>query len=263
MRLSGIRLGLRFSLAFGLVALIMLAVVAATLVNLRSVRQNAEHVKNESLPFTVIADNISLNVVQVQQWLTDVSATHDTGGLAEADRAAGRVSDGLGRFREMFSKENDIKGVAEIDEIASRFERFYSSGKEMADTYISSGIEEGNALMEGFDAASASLMESVTGLRGSQIREAGLMTEELLSSISTVNRVLVSMTAAAIVLCVVLVTTLAGSITKPVDGLMKIAEKMADGTLMLRSKVPAGTRYPRSCIPWAAWLQGSGTLWQT
>jgi methyl-accepting chemotaxis protein len=214
----------------------MLIVVIATVINLRSVRENANHVKDESLPFTVLADNIALNVVQVQQWLTDVSATHDRGGFSEADEAAGHVREGLTEFREMFRQENDLKALREIEEIEADFERFYSSGREMAEAYMKDGIEAGNVKMKSFDSISEELTEEVTRLRESQLREADEMSAELLASVATVNKVLVAMTVAAIALSIILVALLAGSIITPVRKLMKVAEKMADGYLDVEIK---------------------------
>jgi methyl-accepting chemotaxis protein len=184
----------------------------------------------------VLADDIALNVVQVQQWLTDISATHEEGGYGEAEEAAGHVREGLGKFREMFREEKDLKAIREIEELEADFENFYSSGREMADAYVKEGTEAGNVLMKSFDSISAELTREVNHLRESQIREAEEMSAELLASVSTVNKVLLAMSASAIVLSIFLVAILAGSIITPVRELMKVAEKLADGYLNVEIK---------------------------
>ena len=231
MRLSNLRLGLRLSLGFGIITAIMLLVVISTVINLRLVKKHAEHVKNMNFPYTVLADEIALNVVQVQQWLTDVSATHDRGGLAEAETAAGHVREGLRKFRGMYTTLNDAGAVKEVQTLEADFEKYYSSGKEMAAAYINGGIAAGNIMMESFDSVSKRLTAEVTRLREAQLREADMMSRRLSDSVSTVISVLIFMTAAAVVLSIILVFLLARSIIDPVRELMKVAEKMSDGYL--------------------------------
>jgi len=63
----------------------------------------------------VLAQSMERDVVQVQQWLTDISATRGLDGLDdgfdEAAKSYERFLEGLGRFREMYVKAGDDQAV--------------------------------------------------------------------------------------------------------------------------------------------------------
>ncbi len=54
--------------------------------------------------------------------------------------------------------------AAILDNVATRFAPYYETGKKMADTYVASGPEGGNAFMPQFDAAAQKISESVDAM---------------------------------------------------------------------------------------------------
>lgn len=71
----GARLGLGTSLAVaGLAATITRLSVATPARNIRTLAE-------EKLPYALLAERMSSQVVQAQQFLSDVAATHDAGAL--------------------------------------------------------------------------------------------------------------------------------------------------------------------------------------
>ena len=117
-----------------------------TLNNLKIVKEM------ESKYFTTAlkADDLKLNVVQVQQWLTDISATRGLDGLDDgfdkAEENANNVKLLLADLKEINPEYTD-----KIDEIEKSFDPYYETGKEMAQGYVSGGPTSGNLLMENFD----------------------------------------------------------------------------------------------------------------
>ena len=117
-----------------------------TLNNLKLVKEM------ESKYFTTAlkADDLKLNVVQVQQWLTDISATRGLDGLDDgfdkAEENANNVKLLLADLKEINPEYTD-----KIDEIEKSFDPYYETGKEMAQGYVSGGPTSGNLLMENFD----------------------------------------------------------------------------------------------------------------
>jgi hypothetical protein len=68
-------LSVKMGLGFGVPLLMIAAIVVAIFAVANGVQSNAELAKNESAVFAMIAQQVKLDVVQVQQWLTDISPT--------------------------------------------------------------------------------------------------------------------------------------------------------------------------------------------
>ena len=78
----------RLWLAFGSVFFLMLLSALIMRHYLSQADQLADTTDQESLPMALIAADMKLQTVQVQQFLSDVSATHRTDGYKEAQEAA-------------------------------------------------------------------------------------------------------------------------------------------------------------------------------
>lgn len=98
----------------------------------------------------VKADELKFNVVQVQQWLTDISAT----------RAAKGFDDGFDKAQEYASNVEKIitelkalnpSYTKELESIEESFKPYYETGIKMAQAYIDGGPTKGNLYMEDFD----------------------------------------------------------------------------------------------------------------
>lgn len=96
------------------------------------------------------AKDLKLNVVQVQQWLTDISATRAAegfdDGFEEAEIYAKRFKHTIG---ELISINPEDRGG--LEDISKDFDPYYEMGKNMANAYIKDGPEEGNKIMGDFD----------------------------------------------------------------------------------------------------------------
>ncbi|MFT8349592.1 methyl-accepting chemotaxis protein [Clostridium saccharoperbutylacetonicum] len=106
------------------------------------------------------ADELKLDVVQVQQFLTDISATRGAkgfdDGFDEAEKYAKDVESVLGEL-----KEKNPESESELDNIQKSFKTYYETGKKMAQAYIDGGPEKGNLSMEEFDSTAEKINEDV------------------------------------------------------------------------------------------------------
>ena len=120
---------------------------------------------DSSAVLALAAKDLKLNVVQVQQWLTDISATGGENGLNDGfDEAAVNAKafrEGMGRFRQIYEHENVTDQLTRVDNISRRFEAYYEMGQKMANAYISDGRGAGNKLMEEFDPFAAALTDEL------------------------------------------------------------------------------------------------------
>jgi methyl-accepting chemotaxis protein len=111
--------------------------------------------KQESLAYghasKELASSAKVHLIQVQQWLTDISATRGAAGyddgFAEAEKHAIALCKDLAALRKL-----DAVFHSPVDETAKSFVAFYDKGKWMANIYIKGGHIEGNKAMSEFDA---------------------------------------------------------------------------------------------------------------
>ncbi len=144
---------LGFGFAIGCACLIVVATVNAYFSKRSEALANLA--RQESSVFALKAKEMQFHAVQVQQWLTDISATRAEDGLDdgfdEAEESARRFKENLSQFREMYTRENDQDALEELDELETSFDNFHEMGKKMATAYVRGGPAEGNPLMEQFD----------------------------------------------------------------------------------------------------------------
>jgi methyl-accepting chemotaxis protein len=232
-----LKIGTRLGIGFGFVILVMVVLTAVTAVFLNRADENAKFVRDESIPFALAAEEIALGVVQVQQWVTDVAATHDREGLKEAEVSARDVRDHIDEFKEMFKSENDTAALRDMEELEDNFESYYNIGKDMADTYLTEGEEAGNAVMRKFDLVASSLTEKVHNLKSSQVDEALTLTAGVEQSISNVKKIMYSLTASAIVISLLIAIFITRNITIPLFRGVNAADRVSEGDLTVEIAV--------------------------
>lgn len=134
---------------------------------------------------------MKLDVVQVQQWLTDISATRAQDGLDDGLKKAEEHKDsflaGLSKFRDMYTNENDKEGLNKLGEIEQTFKDYYEAGKKMAQAYIDGGPAEGNKQMEAFDKAAESLTDNLVPFVNQQTAELHTDMSAIVSSIDSLT----------------------------------------------------------------------------
>ncbi|MBE6068464.1 MAG: methyl-accepting chemotaxis protein [Clostridium lundense] len=143
--------------------------VSVTIVQIRAVQNNLLEVKqmNEKYFSTLSkAEELKLNVVQVQQWLTDISATRGeegyNDGFEKAEEHAKGAKKNLQELIEINPGNSD-----EIQAIEKAFEPYYETGKVMANAYITGGPSKGNATMLKFDKMAQEVNEQVDDFKSS------------------------------------------------------------------------------------------------
>jgi methyl-accepting chemotaxis protein len=123
----------------------------------------------QMLEMAVLAKQIQLEIVQVQQFLTDVSATRGLNGLddgwVEAERNAQGFKADVARAHVLAKALNAADLDRALTEVEGAFPSYYATGKAMAHGYVDGGTEAGNALMGDFDKASEQLAGKMDAAR--------------------------------------------------------------------------------------------------
>jgi len=231
MKLGDLKIGMRLFLGFGLLLGIFGLAEVFTSVAVKQMEQNSRQLADERLPHALLAETMAFNIAQTQQFLTDVAATRDPKGMKEADDAAAGFRTGVRILREMFTKENNTRGLQELDALETLFDQFYDRGKRMAEVYIAEGTSAGNRMMESVDGAAKLLIGKVGAFRKELVAEAQILSQKSVQTARNVQVTLLLTGGAAIVLGIIVALLITRSITIPVKKGVKVAMELAQGNL--------------------------------
>ena len=234
----------------GLVGLIVLAVFASSAGTYVAVRGQVERLDTMAAAFdTVLArvipliqgiKEIRIDIIQVQQWLTDISATRGLDGMDDGfDEAAAYAA----KFEEDVTAAKEVAGalalddvVAALDETHQAFGPYYETGRRMAQAFIEGGPATGNRMMEEFDGVAAAMGEKVERLIAVAETSAAAESESAraaVGAIATQNELLktVSLVVGAVVLLIAVgaVTLLQIQVTRPLLTMRSVMLRLAEG----------------------------------
>jgi methyl-accepting chemotaxis protein len=168
----------RLALGFALVCAIFVLTIAAAGFALSRLSFDIQTLQTQNLPNVLMVDEMNLSRSDVQQFLTDVSATHEPAGYKDAEAAAQRFNQDVEKFRQFYQREKNADGLKELERLETDFNTLYAMGKAMAAVYVSRGMEAGNVLMKGsdstpgFDKASEVLLAHMDEFRQREVAEA-------------------------------------------------------------------------------------------
>lgn len=182
------------------------------------------------------AGDLKLDVVQVQQWLTDISATRGAKGFDDGfDNAEKYAKDVEVIINDL--KEKNPESVKELDIIQKSFEPYYETGKKMAQAYIDGGPEKGNLSMEEFDTTADKINSEVDKFN----EQASKSIEISISNIEkSITRTIILIVISAIALIVVLILTwryITRKIVSPITTMLAKLKEMANNGGDLTKKI--------------------------
>ena len=194
----------------------------------------AERSRKESVVFAIKAKDMQIAVIQVQQWLTDISATRAAegfdDGFKEAENQVAIFKKHYDDFNKMFMRENDKKAIEDLGRLNKDFDAFYNMGKKMANIYISEGPAEGNQMMEKFDPFAEAISNAIGTFAESQINELNESMKEIVSTISSKNQIINLLISTAILaILIALIYFITSGIRKNVGKILEFVGLIAKG----------------------------------
>ncbi len=223
------KVGSRIGVGFIIILVVMLISFGLIHSAVQTTKEAATVVSKESLPFALVAKDMKAEIIEVQQWLTDVSATHNPDGFGDADEAAERFKNGVGQFRAMFQEENAGSELRQLEELERSFDTLHETGAKMANAYMKEGIKAGNVIMEAFDGASTDLQKRMEWLIQSQVGEAREKAGEIIANTGRIEEVLWFSGILAIVASVLVGFLLGRSIAGPLVRIQGFCEELGEG----------------------------------
>lgn len=241
--LKHMKLGAKLIAGFSVVVVILAALAVVTILLSNSTSDLASQTKNESATYAQLAQTMKIDVIQVQQWLTDISATRARDGLddgfAEAEKAKNSFLASLKRFEDMYTKENDQENLRVVRSIETALLGFYESGRTLAQAYIDKGPEGGNPLMGQFDKAAEELGKELEPFLEAQSAELTNNMSSIVTKAQGLTWTMLISSIFAILIASFLAFTITRSITKPinaaVDALRTGAEQVGSASEQVAS----------------------------
>jgi methyl-accepting chemotaxis protein len=209
---------------------------------LEDISRATNRISDQVIPLSDKIDAIRYSVVQVQQWLTDISATRGLDGLNDGPQKAEE-------YAQAFAK--DVKAamalakaleltevVSELDQAEQAFNPYYDTGKKMAEAYVENGPAAGNEMMGGFDGFASAISENVANLTTAveklKAKETQILRESVegvsaaAHSLRSVSMILLGLTVAAALSGVLLMHAM---VATPLGRLAGSMRRLADGAL--------------------------------
>lgn len=184
--------------------------------------------------------NAEINVIQVQQFLTDLSATRGLDGLddggAEAEINAQQFEDNLKRAQDLARKLNAEQMAGALNQAGQTFPDFYATGKRMAAVYVSQGPTGGNKIMPQFDAAAEKIHGAIDATLSSLAelektaddrRKAALQAAQRARGLSTIVNVAALLFSVAV--AAALAAFVRNRIARPLQNSARALEALAEG----------------------------------
>ena len=205
---------------------------------LSQVKQSMVNVSEQSVEYALLATAMDKNVVQIQQFLQDVSATQGKDGLDDGFKKAQdnfeALNSTLTKFEQRFVATGEAAAVKAMQDLKLSAASYYTTGKAMASAYVANGPQAGNKHMAGFDAASDQLQKELSPFVQAQVTQ---MKRDLAAAalradqIAQTGQIILALAAALAVGVALWVT---GSITRPLAKALGTARLVADGQLDAR-----------------------------
>ncbi|MDC7714293.1 methyl-accepting chemotaxis protein [Vogesella sp. LYT5W] len=182
-----------------LTVIMLLAQGIAVALSMSKVLANSRHEHQVADAISDRMKDIRFHVVQIQQFLTDVSATADRDGFSDAKT----------HYQQALQQLEELKTISpqyeqEAATTRAAIDTFYQVGQQMAEGYISGGRETGNALMKaagsGFDDRAEQLTKQLENLQARVDSDVATISSESEALIENSRAILIASSALLVLL---------------------------------------------------------------
>lgn len=207
----------------------LIVIMFVSLMQFSKTQAETTKLENTILPQAFLAEKMAFDVVSIQNFITDVAATHHADGYKEAETMAQDFKQGM----QLFLKEadKDSSEFKNLKELEAAFDKFHQEGKRMASVYISSGMEAGNIIMEDFDLAATTLTERLNKLRDGKVTNMKISSHDLTDSARQSSTTLWIISSVFICLGVLMGFMTIRSILNALKTMQVIVDSLAKGDL--------------------------------
>ncbi|WP_425805070.1 methyl-accepting chemotaxis protein [Desulfitobacterium sp. Sab5] len=208
-------------------SIILIVIISTTIYNQYIYNDDKNHIaeiKEITFQSYEYSTEMKNNIIQVGQYLSDVSASKNTTHLKEAEEQYTfykKNSEGLARLNP------DLK--AQLDELNTQIDNLYKYGLEMADMYVNDNHVGANTMMVEFDKMADSINIKLDEI---QTKSKASMDDSLMTiqMHMEMNQKISFVLAVVMVILALLIAILLGNgITKPINNFLEIFKDLEKG----------------------------------
>lgn len=193
-------------LFFAVIVILMLAIGLWVVQLSGNVTTEVDLAKNQNIRLANVAQQMRVDVIQIQQWLTDISATRGKDGLNdgfdEAKASYDSFRDGLRVFSEAFAENKYSTGDKQLGELQANLDAYYGMGRKMAQAYIDGGPAAGNLMMSEFDTAAESMYDALNPFVDQQVKGMITAMDNISGSVGDLRQGILTMFSIALIVMV-------------------------------------------------------------
>ena len=163
-----VSIGKKLWVSFGAISLIVVVLGIFPFHASLSTGESISKVKEEIYPDTMGFIDLKFHIIQIQQWLTDISATRAAQGYDDGfDEAQSHYQAAkfiLQQKQVQHRQRGESRVVQTLAEAEQNLDAYYETGKKMAQAYIDGGPGAGNQMMESFDTTAEQMTQVMESL---------------------------------------------------------------------------------------------------
>nr|CRH05396.1 putative Methyl-accepting chemotaxis protein [Candidatus Magnetococcus massalia] len=207
----------------------------------QEVEEHSKQTREENVKLALLAAHMEKDVIQVQQWLTDISATRAQDGLNDGfDEAANHfksLGTSIDTFQKHFKKIGDREQAAAMDKLRERVTGFYTVGKVMAQAYIDQGPPGGNKQMAAFDEQAEKLQAVLQPFLEKQMTKANSGLISIEKEIHHLRNGIITIMVTSFILLVLTGYSIGRAITRPLAHVVNAMDDISKGDLTVRTEL--------------------------
>lgn len=190
-----------------------------------------------------LSNELRYEIIQIQQYLTDSSATKSLPGYDDGFPSAKESYDNAKTTLTAltaFDQSEEQKKLLQI--MAGQLDSYYELGVTMANVYINEGTEAGNAYMGQFDPVAVSLdenMQQYAALLDEVLLEEKLQLEKAFDNL---ERLILISSILATAILFTLILKISFSIMRGIKQMLSILKDLADGKGDLTQRIEVSTK---------------------
>ena len=210
--------------------------------NIFSISNHISEIDTIYVNHALLAQSMEKDAIQVQQWLTDISATRGQDGLddgfTEAKNSYDAFLEKLEKLRQDFQR-TDNKVVNQLNGMEVRFKDYYAAGKKMAQSYIDGGPSAGNKMMAEFDNAAESFSETLNQFIDNTMAQYQLAFREIDSSVTDLRNGIIAVAIIALLVSAILAFVIRSIIARISNLTNLMQQSREEKDLTIRATIPS------------------------
>lgn len=198
-----------------------------TFLQIRKVNYELEVFNKVTIPKMLKVLKLNEDVIQIQQWLTDISVTKAMPGFDDGFDKAKYYFDHANSIIDEFS--NNEESSAKSKKLKKDLDQFYNMGIKMANTYITEGTEAGNVFMGKFDPYAEQLGNTLNEYIEVYNDNLNLGNKKIKNKLYNMQMIFVIISIITLLLSIFIMTSISKSVTTPIYKVNHMLRDIAEG----------------------------------